>query len=269
MIYPCFQNKVALITGGTRGIGRQISELLANSGCHLALVYRRDKRAAESAEEELIKKNVAVHLIQADIGDPDQVPEIIAEVSKRFHSLDYFVSNAVYGTLKPIGDFTAKRFDVGMHANARSWLLLAQAAADMMVPAGSVDDPWEKPKDGILPPKKRMVVLSSLGSTKYIPGYAGIGASKAAIESITRYLAVELAGRGIAVNTVSGGLVHTDSLKAFAEHEHWVEEQIKRTPLGRTADPIDIAKVVVWLLSDQAEWITGQNIVADGGLSLV
>ncbi|MCX6647150.1 MAG: SDR family oxidoreductase [bacterium] len=268
MIYPCFENKVALITGGTRGIGRQISELLANSGCHLALVYRRDKRSAQAAESELIKKNIAVHLIQADIADPDQVPEIIASVSQRFQSLDYFVSNAVFGTLKPVGDFTAKRFDVGINANARSYLLLAQAAANLMVPPGTVDDPWEKP-EGPLPAKKRMVVLSSLGSQKYIPGYAGIGASKAAIESITRYLAVELAGRGIGVNTVSGGLVRTDSLKAFSEHEQWIQEQIKRTPLGRTADPDDIAKVVIWLLSDQAEWITGQNIIADGGLSLV
>lgn len=268
MIYPCFKNKVALITGGTRGIGRQISELLANSGCNLALVYRRDKRSALATEEELIKKQVAVTLIQGDVSDPEQVPEIIAEVSKRFHALDYFVSNAVFGTLKPVGDFTAKRFDVSMHSNARSYLLLAQAAANMMVPPGTVDDPWEKP-DGPLPATKRMVVLSSLGSHKHIPGYAGIGASKAAIEAITRYLAVELAERGIGVNTVSGGLVHTDSLKAFAAHEGWVDEQIKRTPLGRVADPVDIAMVVVWLLSDQAGWITGQNIIADGGLSLI
>jgi enoyl-[acyl-carrier protein] reductase III len=268
MIYPCFANKVALITGGTRGIGRQISELLANSGCHLALVYRHDRRSAEAAEAELTQKKIAVHLIQSDIADPDQVPEVIASVSQRFRSLDYFVSNAVFGTLKPVGDFTAKRFDVGMNANARSYLLLAQAAANLMVPPGTVDDPWEKP-DGPLHANKRMVVLSSLGSKKYIPGYTGIGASKAAIEAITRYLAVELAGRGIGVNTVSGGLVHTDSLKAFSQHEQWLQDQIKSTPLGRAADPDDIAKVVLFLLSDQSEWITGQNIIADGGLSLV
>lgn len=268
MIYSCFKDKVALITGGTRGIGRQIAEQLARSGCKLVLVYRRDRRYAQATKEELTNMRVAVHLIKADVGIPDQAQEIITEVSDRFGKLDYFVSNAVFGVIKPVGDFTAKRFDAGMNANARAYLLLAQAAANLMVPSGTVDDPREVP-DSPPPPKKRIVALSSLGSQKFIPGYASIGASKAAIESITRYLAVELAERGIGVNTVSGGLVQTDSMKAFEDHAEWVSRQIEQTPLGRIGRPEDIARVVVWLLSDQAEWITGQTIIADGGLSLV
>jgi enoyl-[acyl-carrier protein] reductase III len=157
-----------------------------------------------------------------------------------------------------------------MNANARAYILLAQAAADLMVPEGTVDDPQERPKDRPLSASgKRIVAMSSLGSWKVIPGYAAVGASKAAIESLTKYLAAELAHRGIGVNAVSGGLVQTDSLKAFGEHSEWMEDQIKRTPLGRIAEPDDIARVVLWLLSDQASWVTGQTIIADGGLSLV
>jgi enoyl-[acyl-carrier protein] reductase III len=268
MKYSCFENKVALITGGTRGIGRQIAEMLAESGCGLSLVFRRDRRAAEAAEKELLQHSVGLQLIQTDLGKEESIPDLIAEVHQRFGRLDYLVSNAVFGVLKPIGEYTAKRFDAAMMPNARAFLLLAQAAADLMVPRGSIDDPWER-LQGPLHPHKRIVALSSLGSQKIIPGYAGVGASKAAIETLTRYLAVELAPRGIGVNAVSGGLVETDSLKAFSDRTDWVEDQVKRTPLGRIGQPADIARVVIFLLSDRSEWITGQTIIADGGLSLV
>jgi enoyl-[acyl-carrier protein] reductase III len=269
MIYPCFKDKVALITGGTRGIGRRIAELLSDSGANLALVYRHDKESAEAAQKDMETKKVAVITIRADLSKEESVTEIMVEVRKRFGRLDYLVSNAVFGVLKPIGEFTARRFDISMNANARAYLLLAQAASDLMVPPGSVDDSWERPAGGLRPLMKRIVALSSLGSVKTIPGYAAVGASKAAIESLTKYLAVELAHRGIGVNAVSGGLVETDSLKAFSDQSEWVENQIKKTPLGRVGEPDDIARVAVWLLSDQAEWVTGQTIIADGGLSLL
>jgi enoyl-[acyl-carrier protein] reductase III len=269
MLYPCFSHKVALITGGTRGIGRRIAELLADSGTNLALVYRRDTESADATQKDIEKTGRAVLTIKADLSKEESIPDVIAEVRQRFDRLDYLVSNAVFGVLKPIGEFTAKRFDISMNANARAFLLLAQAASDLMVPPGSVDDSWERPAGGLRALDKRIVALSSLGSTKVIPGYAAVGASKAAIESLTRYLAAELAWRGIGVNAVSGGLVETDSIKAFSDQTEWVESQIKKTPLGRIGEPNDIAKVVVWLLTDQAEWITGQTIIADGGLSLI
>ena len=268
MQYACFKDKVALITGGTRGIGRQIAEMLADSGCSLAIVYRRDRVEAQNVENEIIRRNVGIRTIKADIADENSIPEIIAEVDSVYGKLDYLVSNAVFGVLKPIGEFTGKRFDVGMNANARAYLLLAQAAADLMVPEGVAEN-LRKNVRGPLPTKKRIVAMSSLGSVRYIPGYAGVGASKAAIETLTRYLAVELAPRGIGVNAVSGGIVDTRSIEAFSDRSAWIDERIEKTPLGRIGRPDDIAKVVVWLLSDQAEWITGQTIVADGGLSLI
>jgi enoyl-[acyl-carrier protein] reductase III len=260
MIYPCFKDKVALITGGTRGIGRAVAGLLAESGANLALVFRRDRVAAQAAEEELTRLGIKAITIQADLAKEESIPEIIESVRSQFGRLDYLVSNAVFGVLKPIGEFTAKRFDASMNTNARAYLLLAQAAAEIMAPSAA-----EKPCDAS---EKRIVALTSLGSSKIIPGYAAIGASKASIETLTKYLAFELAPKGIGVNAVSGGLVATDSMKAFQDRPDWIEDSTKRTPLGRIGDAEDIAKVVVWLLSDQSGWITGQTIIADGGLSL-
>lgn len=262
MRYDCFKNKVALITGGTRGIGRQIAEHLAAEGCHLSLVFKRDRRAAEAALDDLQKHGVTVQLIQANLA-LDHTPEkIVTEFQQMFDHLDYLVSNAAFGVMRPVGEFDGKRFDAAMAPNAKAYLLLTQAIVDLMAPPPTGDI------KGPIRAEKRIVALSSLGSVRVTPGYVAVGASKAAIESITRYLAYELAPRGIGVNTVSGGLVETDALRAFGESPNWIEYEIKKTPLKRIAQPHDIAKVVLYMLSDQSEWITGQTIVADGGYSV-
>jgi len=260
MAFDCFSDKVALITGGTRGIGLAVAKILAENGCNLALVYRRDKKSASAAETQLAETGAKVITIRSNIADPEVIPSITEKIDKEFGRLDYFVSNAVFGVLKPAAEFDAKRFDACMDTNAKAYMLLAGECAKLMAPdGGAVPSPGQK----------RIVALTSLGSHKVIPGYAGIGAGKAAIEAITRYLAFELAQRGIGVNAVSGGLVDTDSMKAFEGEKKWLDAQIANTPMGRIGSADDIAKVVVWLLSDQSAWITGQVIVADGGLSLV
>ncbi len=268
MAYECFKDKVALVTGGSRGIGLKISELLADSGCNLAIAYMRNVKAADEAKASLSKKGIKVHTIKANVAKEEAIDKIMEEISDNFGRLDYLVSNAAFGVLKPVGDFTAKRFDACMDANARAWLLLAQKGAEIMVPQDEiVEDFWNSP-GGPVPENKRMVSLSSLGSFKVMPGYVGVGASKAAIETITRYLASEYGKRGIAVNTVSGGLVETDALKAFGDIDEWINNRVKITPLKRIGTPMDIAKAAVWLLSDQASWITGQTIIVDGGLDI-
>ena len=266
MKYDCFKDKVALVTGGTRGIGKKIAELLAESGCHLSLVFKRNKTAADETAREFSIYGVEVQLIQANLAKDESAVDIITEVRKRFNRLDYLVSNAAFGVMRPIGEFDGKRFDAAMGPNAKAYLLLSQVAAELMSPMGGNGD--SKKSEGEIRADKRIVALSSLGSVRAIPGYVAVGASKAAMESITRYLAYELAPRGIGVNTVSGGLVDTDALRAFGESPQWIEREINKTPLKRIAQPIDIAKVVLYMLSDQSEWITGQTIVADGGNSL-
>jgi enoyl-[acyl-carrier protein] reductase III len=138
-----------------------------------------------------------------------------------------------------------------MDINARSMLLMAQHAVPLM-----------EGRSG------KIVSITSMGSTRYIPTYGAVGASKAALETITRYLAMELGRKGINVNAVAAGVIDTDSLKMFPNREDLLEDAKSFTPKGRLAEPADIARVVALLCSDEADWICGQVIVADGGHSL-
>ena len=138
----------------------KVAELLAESGrCDVAMVYRHDKISAEAAKKAVEAHNVTALTIQADLSKEESIPEIIAQVKERFDRLDYLVSNAVFGVLKPIGQFTSKRFDASMNTNAKAYLLLAQAAAELMVPEGSAVPDLPQAAN------KRIVALSSLGSS--------------------------------------------------------------------------------------------------------
>jgi enoyl-[acyl-carrier protein] reductase III len=147
-------------------------------------------------------------------------------------------------------EITDKAWHLSMDTNAEAFLHCVQMSRAMM-PDGS-----------------KIVALSSLGTTRYIPGYAAIGASKAAIETLTRNFAWELAPRNINVNTVSGGFIDTDALKVFPNYQDMVDEVVRRTPFGRIGRPDEVADVVVFLCTDKAKWITGQVIIVDGGYSL-
>jgi enoyl-[acyl-carrier protein] reductase III len=138
-----------------------------------------------------------------------------------------------------------------MHTNARAFLNCVQLATPIM------------------PDHSRIVALSSLGSIRYIPGYAAIGVSKAAIENMIKYMAIELAPRHISVNCVSGGFIDTDALKSFPNYEDMLAEVTERTPFKRVGTPKEIANVVGFLSGSHASWITGQTIVVDGGYSLM
>jgi enoyl-[acyl-carrier protein] reductase III len=144
-----------------------------------------------------------------------------------------------------------KAWDLSMHTNAMAFLLCMQKGVPLMKGGG------------------RIVALSSLGSTQYIPGYASIGISKAAIENMVRYAAVELAEKNITVNCVSGGFIDTDALKVFPNYDELLQQVTKHTPFKRIGKPEEIADVVAFLAGPNATWITGQTIVVDGGYSLM
>ena len=245
------KGKFALITGASRGIGRAIALALAESGSNIFINYVANEQAACEVKSLCEAKGVKAYPLLANVGNPAEIKTLFAEVKKITPQLNILIHNAALGAFKPLMKLRENHWDLSMNVNAKAFLQLAQEAV-MMMPAGG-----------------RIIGLSSLGSHQYIPNYGAIGISKAAVEDMVRYIAVELAEKEIRVNCVSGGLVDTDALKAFPTYNDMKEQGIQHTPLKRLGKPEDLAKVVRFLCSEDSDWITGQTIVVDGGLSLI
>lgn len=243
--------RAVLVTGGSRGIGRAIALRFAAAGDLVFINFFQNRTAAEKTAGEVAGLGARAHLLQADLKDEAQVPAMFKEIGRLCGRLDVLVHNAASGVLRSLVDVTAKHWDWVLGTNARSLLLCAREAAPMM------------PKGG------RIVSLSSIGSERVIPRYGVIGVSKAALESLTRYLAVELGPRGIAVNAVSAGAVETEVWNLVPDRDDILEKTRQRTPCGRLVTAEDLAEIVFFLAAPQAEMIQGQVIVVDGGYSLL
>ena len=236
-----------LVTGGSRGIGREVARRFAQAGAkRVAIGYLRNDAAAEEAAEELRSFGAEPVLVRGNVASTRVADEVAA-----LGPLDAVVHCAATGVIRPALETTDKHFDWTLAANARAFLSLARAAAPQM-PAGS-----------------SLVAVSSLGSTRVLENYVLVGTSKAALEALVRYLAVELAPQGIRVNAVSGGVVETGALDHFPNREQMLSASLARTPAGRLVEPGDVADAVAFLCSPEAEMIRGQTIVVDGGFSLV
>jgi len=249
-----FQDKVALITGSGRGIGRAIALHLANLGVHIVVNYFRNREPAEDTAREISSLGVEALVVKANVGDLEDIDRLIAETEKQFGGLDFLISNAGSGYNRPILEQRPKGWNWTMDINARAYLFLAQKAVPLMVKRGGG---W-------------IVSISSPGSFRVLPEYAVVGASKAAIESLTRYMAVEFANLGIIVNGVSPGIVATEALQHFntMQDEDLLGEIAEMTPAGRIVTPEDVAGIVAFLCSPAASMIRGQTILADGGFTL-
>lgn len=242
--------KVALITGGSRGIGRAIALRLARNGADVVVNYVRHRRDAEetvAAIEEMGRKCLAV---KANVAQEEDVTRMFDEIQKQHDHLDFLVSNAASGVLKPAMELTIRHWNWAMDINARALLNITQHAVPMMR------------NDG------RIMAVSSLGAVRAVPNYTVVGASKAALESLVRHLAVELGPRGILVNTISAGVVDTDALKKFPNRDEIISQSLERTPLGRLTTPEDVADLALFLCSDLAKMIHGQVVVVDGGYAI-
>ncbi|AIC93810.1 enoyl-[acyl-carrier-protein] reductase FabL [Shouchella lehensis] len=247
------ERKVALITGSSRGIGKKIAIKLAQQGYNIVINFARSRSQAEKTAEEIRALGVDVLTIKANVGKQDKIKEMFAEIDERFGRLDVFVNNAASGVLRPLMELEESHWNWTMDINAKALLFCAQEAAKRMEVTGG----------------GKIVSLSSLGSIRYLENYTTVGVSKAAVESLTRYLAVELAPKGIVVNAVSGGAVDTDALTHFPNREELLKDAAERTPAGRMVEADDLAKAVMFLLSDDSSMICGQTIIVDGGISLL
>jgi len=251
-----FAGKVALITGSGRGIGRAIALRLAREGADVVVNYFRNREPAEQTAAEIAALGRRVEVVKADVGDPDAITRLVDNAAHALGGLDILVHNAASGYNRPVLEQRVKGWDWTLNINARAALFLAQRAAPLMQARGG----------------GAIVNISSIGATRVLPDYVVVGASKAALEAVTRYLAVELAPLGIVVNAVSAGMVRTDALQHFpgmrAHFEERVAYALARTPAGRVLESEDVAGVVAFLCSSDAAMIRGQTILIDGGASL-
>jgi enoyl-[acyl-carrier protein] reductase III len=242
-----FDGASVLVTGGSRGIGKAIALRFAELGAaRVAIGYLRNDTAAEATAEELRSAGAEPVLVRGNVAS-ERVASEVAELGP----LDALVHNAATGVIRPALELEKKHWDWTLGANAHALLALAQAAAPQMQPGASI------------------VGLSSLGSSRVLDNYVVVGTSKAALESLVRYLAVELAPRGIRANAVSAGVVDTEALEHFPNREEMLQMARERTPAGRMVEPADVADAVVWLCSPRAEMVRGQTLVVDGGFSLL
>lgn len=251
--------KYALVTGGSRGIGRGISLKLAEQGVHVAINYLRDEASAKSTLDKVRAKGADGFIVQADVSQPSQIARLFGRVRDEFGGLDVFVANARtdIGTFyEPTMTITVDQWQTAMNSQATAFLVSAREAAALMTDGG------------------RIVAIT------YAPGgrfggwqsWVGMGAAKSALEVLSRYFAVALAPRGITVNALSPGWVDGTVLNTLPDP---VVDMIRQhhqngwTPMRRLGTPADVGNAVTLFCSKEAAWITGQVVSVDGGMGLM
>jgi NAD(P)-dependent dehydrogenase (short-subunit alcohol dehydrogenase family) len=245
--------KTALVTGSSRGIGRAIALKLGALGADVAVNYVTSEKDANDVVGELRAQGRRSFAMRADVGNLAELGALFDRVAAEWGSLDIYVNNAIdVASFGPVMRLKPDTWRHTIDSHVTTFLVGSQRAAKLM--AGRTGS---------------IVALSSLGSRGYIPGYAPIGVGKAAIETLTRYLAVELGPAGIRVNTVSAGPIDTDSLRRFSTYEQMKDASTRLAPGRRMGQPDDVADVAAFLCTEGARWIYGQTLIVDGGLSLL
>jgi NAD(P)-dependent dehydrogenase (short-subunit alcohol dehydrogenase family) len=253
------QHKHALITGSSRGIGRGIALKLAANNVRVAVHYYQNEAAAKDTLAEIRKLGSDGFVVQADVSRPEEIETLFRKVQSEFGKLDIFVSNArpeIPAFFQPPMEVSLEQWDTAFDSQAKAFLVGVRQAAPLMGAGGRI-----------------FALTYAQGSrTGGLQSWAGMGSAKAALESLVRYFAVALAKRGITVNAISPGWTEDSVLNTLPEQ---AQDLIRNwhisgwTPMRRLGTPEDIGKVVALFCTEEAGWITGQVIYADGGASLM
>jgi len=244
-----FSGKVALVTGGTRGIGLEISRRLAQQGADLILVFKKDVENANKAKAEFEALGRRVQLVGSDLRRSAGVDALFEQVASGLDQIDILVLNAAFGTMGEVLRMGRASWRASYDTNVLSPMLTARAAL-----------PWLKKNGGVI------LATSTLGAHTAYPTYVAIGSSKAAMETMVRYMAFEWAKYGIRANSVAAGPVETRAIDWFRDGDAVRIFTAKKGLAGRMGLPGDIAEVALFLCSDQSRWIWGQSLLAEGGI---
>ena len=245
------EGQVALITGGTRGIGRAVALRMARDGADLILNYKSDETAAKETAAEIEALGRRVKLIPADMRDPKEIRAMFKTVKETWDQINILVHNAAFGTMGPILRLGRYSWNATFEINVTAMLQLAQQAHPFLARDGG-----------------NIIGISSEGARTCFSEYTAIGTSKAALEALIRYMAFEFVRDGIRVNSVSAGPVETRAIQWFKYPQAVYNFAERKSPMRRIGKPEDLAGIVSFLCHPDAHWIVGQNIVADGGIML-
>lgn len=243
------ENRVALVTGASRGIGKQIAIALGGAGATVIVNYTKSEEKAKEVAEAIHRAGSRAETFKADVSNPDDVEGLFRFIADRFGVLDILVNNAgiIRDTL--LASMRLSDWDKVIDTNLRGAFLCMQKAAEIMMPKG----------------KGKIINISSVSAIRGGRGQTNYAAAKGGLISLTRAASVELAGKGIQVNAVLPGFIDTDMSKRVRKRAG--ERILEEIPLGRFGNPEDVAPLVVFLSSGYADYITGQAIAVDGGMS--
>jgi 3-oxoacyl-[acyl-carrier protein] reductase len=243
-------NKVAIVTGASKGIGAGIAKALGAAGASVVVNYASDKQGADRVVKEITSNGGKAVAVQGSVAKAADVKHLFDETKKNFGTLDILVNNAGVFLFQPLEEITEEEFHRQYNTNVLGPILATQQAVKQFGAQGG-----------------SVINISSIVSTNAIPTSTVYSSTKAAVDSITRILAAELGPKKIRVNSINPGMTHTEGAEAMGAIGSDMEKQtIGSTPLGRTGMPDDIASAVVFLASDEARWITGESIRVSGGL---
>src|SRR3989449_11068484 len=243
------KDKVAIVTGASKGIGASIAKHLADEGAAVVVNYASSKEGADRVVAEITRNGGKAIAVQANVAKRAEIERLFSETKKTFGRLDILVNNAGVYEFSPLENVTEENFHKQFNLNVLGLILASQAAVELFESTGG-----------------SIINISSIASVKGFPDGAVYSGTKGAVDAITRALASELGPRKIRVNAINPGMVETEGTRSAGIAESDMRKQVEaQTPLGRIEQPQDIAGAVVFLASSDSSWITGETFVISGG----